>query len=126
MSETPATFHAIERTSPKGTSFRGTCWQCGKTGLTLADAQDPCENIAVLTESESLLMAIEANPGAKAPWLDPTPEMLEDPIFEAIWQTIKKWDINVPSQYSGYCGATGNHARAIFDAISALYSGARP
>lgn len=50
-------------------------------------------------------------------WPDPTPEMLDDPRFEAIWQVIKSWDINVPAAYSGYCGATGNHVRAILDAL---------
>jgi hypothetical protein len=50
-------------------------------------------------------------------WPDPTPEMLADPQFEAIWQCIKSWDISVPAAYSGYMGATGNHARAIFDAL---------
>lgn len=115
--EIPTRRHAIERTSPKGERFIGTCWQCGRTGLTMADAFEACENIAHLTETESLLMAVEASPGAKEPWPDPTLEMLEDPIFNAIWHTIKTWDINVPTQYAGYCGATGNHARAIFDAI---------
>jgi hypothetical protein len=51
------------------------------------------------------------------PWPDPTPEMLEDPEFEAIWQVIKSWDINVPRAYFGYCGATGNHVRAILDGL---------
>jgi hypothetical protein len=51
-------------------------------------------------------------------WKDPTREMLDDPLFNAIWDTIKRWDINVPEAYSGYMGATGNHARAIFDAIT--------
>lgn len=51
-------------------------------------------------------------------WLDPTPEMLREPRFEAIWQVIKSWDINVPHAYRGYCGATGNHVRAILDALS--------
>ena len=50
-------------------------------------------------------------------WLDPTPEMLETPEFEAIWQCIKRWDINVPQAYAGYCGANGNHVRAILDAL---------
>lgn len=59
-------------------------------------------------------------PKNPAPWPDPTPEMLADPRFEAIWQIIKSWDINVPTVYSGYCGATGNHVRAILDAISRL------
>ena len=30
---------------------------------------------------------------------------------------IKTWDVNVPHAYVGYCGATGNHARAIFDGV---------
>lgn len=52
------------------------------------------------------------------PWPDPTPEMLQgDDLFDAIWNTIKAWDINVPYAYGGYCGATGNHVRAIYDAV---------
>lgn len=54
-----------------------------------------------------------------AEWLDPTPEMLASPQFEAVWQCIKSWDINVPAAYSGYMGATGNHVRAILDALTA-------
>ena len=56
-------------------------------------------------------------PPCKRHWPSPTPEMLADPTFEAIWQVIKSWDINVPAAYSGYCGATGNHVRAILDAL---------
>jgi hypothetical protein len=52
-------------------------------------------------------------------WPNPTPEMLKDPTFNAIWNVIKSWDINVPDAYSGYCGATGNHVRAILDALPA-------
>ena len=52
------------------------------------------------------------------PWPDPTPEMLDDPRFEAVWRCIKHWDINVPEAYSGYMGATGNHVRAILDALA--------
>jgi len=54
----------------------------------------------------------------KKTWPDPTPEMLTTPEFEAVWQCIKKWDINVLDAYVGYCGATGNHVRAILDALS--------
>lgn len=58
----------------------------------------------------------DANPGG---WPDPSPEMLNgDPLFDAIWQTIKRWDVNVPGVYLGYMGATGNHVRAIYDAVS--------
>lgn len=50
-------------------------------------------------------------------WPDPTPEMLNTPEFEAIWQCIKNWNIGVPDMYSGYC-VTGNHVRTILDALS--------
>jgi hypothetical protein len=48
---------------------------------------------------------------------DPTPEMHADPLWEKIWDEIKTWDINVPTEYAGYCGATGNHVTAIYLAI---------
>lgn len=51
-------------------------------------------------------------------YADPTPEMLVDPVWNAIWEEIKHWDINVPSEYGGYCGATGNHTTAIYQAIA--------
>ena len=51
-------------------------------------------------------------------WKDPTPEMLNDPLFDTIWNVIKSWDINVPEEYDGYCKATGNHVRAIYEAVS--------
>lgn len=48
---------------------------------------------------------------------DPTPEMLEDPLFENIWSVIKTWDINVPNAYHGYMGANGSHAAMIYNNI---------
>lgn len=60
------------------------------------------------------------DPLVKRPWPDPTPEMLATPEFNAVWQCIKRWDINVPDVYGGYCGATGNHVRAILDALAAI------
>jgi len=56
----------------------------------------------------------------KKEWLDPTPAMLESAEFDAIWQVIKTWDINVPDVYAGYCGATGNHVRAILDGLNLM------
>ena len=56
----------------------------------------------------------------KKEWLDPTPEMLESEEFNAIWQVIKTWDINVPEVYEGYCGANGNHVRAILDGLNLM------
>jgi hypothetical protein len=59
----------------------------------------------------------EREPRPKANWPDPTPEMQESPEFEAVWNCIKRWDINVPSAYKGYMGANGSHVRAILDAL---------
>lgn len=41
-----------------------------------------------------------------------------DEYFDAVWDAIKKWDINVPDSYSGYQSATGNHVQVILDAIN--------
>lgn len=54
-------------------------------------------------------------------WPDPTPEMLESPVFEAIWQVIRTWDVAVPGAYTGYTSATGNHVRAILDGVGCLF-----
>lgn len=51
-------------------------------------------------------------------WKDPTPEDLERKDFNAVWDIIKSWDINVPGIYQGYCGASGNHVMAILNALS--------
>lgn len=54
------------------------------------------------------------------PMPNPTPEMLNgDPLFEAIWQAIKTWDVNVPESYGGYCGATGSHVAVVYNAVKA-------
>jgi hypothetical protein len=64
----------------------------------------------------------EARAFAKMPpatfhYQDPPDWMLHNPMFEAIWDEIKTWDVNVPTEYTGYMGATGNHAAAILFAI---------
>jgi hypothetical protein len=58
-----------------------------------------------------------ARPAVDKPMPDPTPEQLASREFEAIWQTIKTWDVNVPEYYEGYCGATGSHVVLILDAL---------
>src|SRR5260221_3085322 len=50
---------------------------------------------------------------------NPTSEQLNDPLFTAIWEVIKTWDINVPEYYEGYCGATGSHVALILNALNA-------
>ena len=49
------TKHAIERTSPKGGPFIGTCRLCGRKGLTIMQSQDDCDNVRGLTEDDALL-----------------------------------------------------------------------
>jgi len=53
---------------------------------------------------------------------NPTEEDLASPEFEAIWQVIKTWDVNVPSHYEGYCGANGSHVKMILDAMASTRS----
>jgi hypothetical protein len=49
---------------------------------------------------------------------NPVPGQEFDPMFQAIWQTIKDWDINVPGYYEGYCRATGSHVMLLWNALS--------
>lgn len=51
------------------------------------------------------------------PYRDPKENEVDSPLFKAIWETIKTWDVNVPEEYEGYCGPSGNHVMAIVDAI---------
>jgi hypothetical protein len=53
---------------------------------------------------------------------NPTADDLLSPEFEAVWQAIKSWDVNVPKYYSGYCGATGSHVMLILNALRAVQS----
>lgn len=48
---------------------------------------------------------------------NPSKEDLDSPLFNAIWDVIKSWDVNVPAYYVGYCGANGSHAKLILEAI---------
>lgn len=50
--------HALERTSPKGQPFIGTCRLCGQAGLTSKDVMKPCENVRGLSQEEAVLEAI--------------------------------------------------------------------
>lgn len=75
-----------------------------------------------LTEHKMPKVLVDAMDGKPAPatnnYQDPTPEMLNDPMWNAIWDEIKTWDIAVPGVHNGSpSGATGNHATAIYLAI---------
>jgi hypothetical protein len=51
-------------------------------------------------------------------WRSPSVEETKTPIFNAIWDVIKRWDVNVPDQYEGYCGANGNHVIQIMESVN--------
>ena len=55
----PSRQHSLQRTSPKGGPFVGTCALCGKAGLTLDDMRTECENPRELTADEAVLEAIQ-------------------------------------------------------------------
>lgn len=53
------------------------------------------------------------------PELEPTPADLEDPLFLAVWDAIKAWDIK-RTQDEGYAGATGTDVMTILRAVRPL------
>ena len=53
----------------------------------------------------------------QAVWPDPKWKDLESEDFNAVWECIKSWDINVPEFYDGYTTANGNHVMAILIAL---------
>jgi hypothetical protein len=73
--------------------------------------------------------SVVPNPGPNPPRIykempNPTPDQVEnDPAFQAIWQTIKSWDVNAPEYYQGYCGANGSHVALILNALQGDKSG---
>lgn len=50
---------------------------------------------------------------------NPTAADQADPLFEAIWQATKTWDVNVPEKYVGYCGMNGSHVMLILGPLRA-------
>ena len=51
---------------------------------------------------------------------NPTIEDTEQNEFKAIYAVIKEWDINVPTEFKGYCFGTGSHVMAIMDALKEM------
>ena len=60
----------------------------------------------------------------KVAYRDPTPEELESPLFNAVWNAIKGWDISRTSN-GLYSGATGTDVCIILDAIARHASAAQ-
>ena len=44
---------------------------------------------------------------------------LVDPLFNAIWNATKTWDVNSPEHYIGYCSLNGSHVMLILEALRA-------
>ena len=68
MDQPPRQMHSLNRTSPKGQSFIGTCSLCGKPNLTISDMNTECENTRGLTADEAVVEAITGpalHPGSK-------------------------------------------------------------
>lgn len=57
---------------------------------------------------------------------NPTGVDLADPLFNAIWNECKSWDVNAPKYYVGYCGLNGSHVMLIVNAIRAAGLYTRP
>jgi len=56
--------------------------------------------------------------GVSERWMpNPTDADIADPLFEAIWQVTKRWGVNAPEYYVGYCGMNGSHVLLILNAI---------
>lgn len=103
----------------KSQSEGNTCWQCGSP--VVAEMLDCPMCGAAYDRSRSYAQRVDASlirRDGLLPFLDPTPEMQRSPEFEAIWEVIRDWDIGAPRHHEGRCGATGNHVRAILDALS--------
>lgn len=54
-----ARHHSLERTSPKGGPFVGTCTLCGTPNLRLDALREGCPNQRGLSQDEALLEAIQ-------------------------------------------------------------------
>lgn len=54
--------HHIERTSPKGQPFVGTCRLCGKSGLRMSAALEDCENVRGLSKADALVETLTGTP----------------------------------------------------------------
>jgi hypothetical protein len=57
--------HVIERTSPKGQKFVGTCILCGIAGLVMSDSLAQCTNPEGISQTEALLLAIDGPDSTK-------------------------------------------------------------
>ena len=55
----------VNRTSPKGTPFIGTCAACGKAGITFDKLDSECDNVRGMTQEQALIEAINGDDNGK-------------------------------------------------------------
>jgi hypothetical protein len=78
------------------------------------------------TSDERGIRTVGPHGGLKESMPSPMGTDLIDPLFEAIWQTTKTWDVNAPEYYVGYCGMNGSHVLLILKAIRKAMLSAAP
>ena len=82
-----------------------------------APSQAVTEGDSCATDSERGMRLVGPHGGLKEAMPSPTEVDLADPLFEAIWQATKTWDVNAPEYYKGYCGMNGSHVMLILNAL---------
>lgn len=90
------------------------------TTLKWRQPSDPIYQVIAGGQTRDELSALRAACGmvpATFNYQEDCSEIERDAMWEAIWDEIKTWDINVPTEYAGYMGATGSHVTAIWLAI---------
>lgn len=58
--------HALERTSPYGQPFVGTCIKCGQTGLNMGDGLKRCPNDKTMSNEAAMIALIDGPKGGAA------------------------------------------------------------
>lgn len=51
-----------------------------------------------------------------------TPSDIRDPLFKAIWEATKTWEVGVPEHYAGHVGMNGSHVMLILNELRKLVS----
>jgi hypothetical protein len=74
-----------------------------------------------VTDEERGTRTVGPHGGIKGDIPNPTGVDLVDPVFNAIWDATKTWDLNVPEHYVGYCAMNGSHVMLILEAIRKLH-----
>ena len=116
---TPSETHAIERTSPKGELFVGTCLLCGEEGLTMADVHKPCRNPG--NDGRSLEPAGPRDTAAIESPSEPARFRFAAARGETVEQVLARWEAQVAWLREQAFGPDGRDARLCRDEhISAL------